>query len=177
MNTEQTTKNAFPETKPVLAASFSHRQLCKKAASYLKNVVLYSWHRCQYVVCELERSCESPDAFGFGRSTQLIEVKVSRGDFLSDKKKIWRQFPENGLGNYRSYLCPEGLIKISDLPAFWGLLWIDSEKKITVIKKAEYQESDKASEIAVAMSIMRREGVMPKIFSYKKYTNDKHVFI
>ena len=80
----------------------------------------------------LERVGESPDAFGFsGSSTQLIEVKVSRSDFLSDKKKYWRKYPEHGIGKFRSYLCPEGLIEEKDLPKYWGLLWINEKGKIT----------------------------------------------
>lgn len=67
-------------------------------------------------------SVEEPDAIGF-RSTcsAVIEVKVSRGDFLADAKKPHRQQP--GLGNYRFFLCPEGLLLPDELPAGWGLLY------------------------------------------------------
>jgi DeoR/GlpR family transcriptional regulator of sugar metabolism len=70
--------------------TFTHRELCYKAARYLKNKSLLPFHKCQYVFCELERYGECPDALGFasGSGTQLIEVKTSRSDFLSDKKNI-----------------------------------------------------------------------------------------
>lgn len=170
MNKEQTTNNALPETKPVLSATFSHRQLCKIAANVLKNKGIKPFHRCQYVVCELERHGECPDAFGFSSaSTQLIEAKVSRSDFLSDKKKLWRKFPENGLGNFRSYLCPNGLINIEDLPEKWGLLWVDEYEQVKEIKAPQFQQSSHVSELNLAMSIMRREGISSRIFSYKNY--------
>jgi hypothetical protein len=93
--------------------NFTHRELCFKAAKYLKSNGIQKYHRCPYVVCELERVGESPDAFGFGNSTtQLIEVKVSRNDFLSDKKKHWRLYPHKGLATYRSYLCHINIIII-----------------------------------------------------------------
>ena len=147
--------------------SLSHRNLCFRAAKYLKN-------RCQYVVCELERIGESPDVFGFGStsSTHLIEVKISRSDFLNDKKKYYRKYPEMGIGKFRSYLCMEGLIKDEDLPENWGLLWIDSKGKISEIVKARIQESDHIEELKLITSILRREGIKPQIFSYKKYKND-----
>ena len=107
----QTTEPGM-EYDRVLSAAFSHRDLCFKATKYLRNKGIQPFHKCQYVVCELERAGEIPDAFGFGgSSTQLIEVKVSRSDFLSDKKKYRRKYPEHGIGKFRSDLCPEGLIK------------------------------------------------------------------
>jgi hypothetical protein len=151
----------------------THRELCLKAAKYLRYQGLVPFTRCQYVVCELERVGESPDAFGIsGWSTQLIEVKTSRSDFLADKKKYWRKHPGMGLGTHRSYMCPEGLIQVSDLPKKWGLLYVGSTGKIFEVKKAERQEPNHNSEITVLMSILRREGITPRVFSYKKYANE-----
>lgn len=161
--------------EPMLAAAFSHRELCKKAAKYLKSKGIQPFHKCQYVVCELERATgsESPDAFGIcNNSSQLIEVKVSRSDFLADKKKWFRQNPKQGLGDFRSYLCPEGVIKKYDLPEKWGLLWINDKGKIFEVLKPEKQEACKQEEIYLIMSILRRENIKPQIFSYKKYASD-----
>ena len=156
--------------------TFSHRDLCIKASKYLKYKGLQPFYKCQYVVCELVRATgsESPDAFGFcNNSSQLIEVKVSRADFLADKKKSFRKNPKNGLGDYRSYLCPKGIIKESDLPKYWGLLWVDEKGKIAEIVKPELQVSNKQEEIYLIMSILRRENIKSKIFSYKNYSSKK----
>ena len=148
----------------------THRELCIKGAKYLKNKGIQPFHKCQYVVCELERVGECPDVFGWGgSSTQLIEVKVSRGDFLGDKKKLWRNFPPHGIGLYRSYLCPDGLIKETELPYNWGLLYIDEKGKITEVAKPNSQACNHIEEINLITSILRRENIMPKIFSYKNY--------
>ena len=50
----------------------------------------------------------------------MIEVKVSRSDFFADKKKPERK--AGGVGTYRFYLAPAGLIAVTDLPESWGLL-------------------------------------------------------
>lgn len=68
-------------------------------------------------------SREQPDVIGFrSQCSAIIEVKVSRADFLADFKKPERNIEGKGLGVYRFYLCPEGVIQPSDLPPKWGLL-------------------------------------------------------
>lgn len=151
----------------------THRDLCVNAAKYLKTKGIVPFYKCQYVVCELERMGESPDAFGFSSATtQLIEVKVSRSDFLADKNKDWRKKPFNGLGNYRSYMCPTGLINEQDLPYRWGLLWVNEAGIVTVVAEPTCQESNNVEELRLAMSILRREGIKPQIFSYKNYKTE-----
>ena len=67
---------------------------------------------------------EQPDAIGWRDGVSiLIEAKASRADFLSDKKKSFRANPENGMGDWRFYICPPEVIKPEDLPEGWGLLW------------------------------------------------------
>ena len=161
----------------------THRELCKLAARHLQKKGIKRNGKCQYVVCELERAGECPDAFGFGGShSQLVEVKVSRSDFLSDKKKSWRKNPELGIGEYRSYLCPSGVIGKEDLPEKWGLLWGDEDGNIVEIAAPQPQASNNFEEMQLAASLLRRNGITPKIFDYKKYkyenirANSKPIF-
>lgn len=92
---------------------------------------------------------EIPDAIGWLRSgvSLLIECKASRGDFLSDASKPSRSSrpgakaglrtdpgpgslgpafdpppKTQGLGAYRFYLTPRGLVQPEELPKGWGLL-------------------------------------------------------
>ena len=151
----------------------THRNLCLKGARYLRSKGIHPYHKGQYSVCELERCGECPDAFAWGgSSTQLIEAKVTRSDFLSDKKKLWRNNPSYGIGKYRSYICPTNLIKPEELPEYWGLLYVDEKGKITEIVKAEPQESNHMEEINLITSILRREGVKQQMFNYKKYKTE-----
>lgn len=153
--------------------NITHRELCELGAKYMFRNGTIPFNKPKYVVCELERIGECPDVFGFGFAyTQLLEVKVSRSDFLSDKKKDWRIKPEIGLGQYRSYLCPENLIKENELPENWGLFYVNDEGKIRMIKKPEHQVSSSIQEVNLIASIMRREQLKPQVFSYKKYKNN-----
>lgn len=78
---------------------------------------------------------EYPDVIGFGMGDHsvLVECKCSRADFLADRKKFFRKNPEQGMGTFRFYLCPEGLIRTDELPKGWGLLWIDEMNKIKCV--------------------------------------------
>lgn len=145
-----------------------HRSLCNLAAKWLRKPKLNQPY-CPYVVVELvTASSESPDVFGWNYwATVLVEVKVSRSDFLADAKKFFRQNPERGVGAFRYYCSPEGLITEEDLPENWGLLW-EKDGRITIVKDAKRQSPNAQSEITMLTSIMRREGIKPQIFDYKK---------
>jgi hypothetical protein len=84
-------------------------------------------YRCGVVLSE--QACgsgEMPDAIGWKKACHsvLVESKMSRGDFLADRDKRFRQKPEMGVGCERYYLAPRGLIRIEELPIGWGLLEI-----------------------------------------------------
>lgn len=100
----------------------THRQLCDRAAHWLQ-----SSKNCKVVLIERNTGgcAEEPDAIGWtwDAFSYLIEVKVSRSDFLADKKKDHRRRPHTGMGRQRFYLCPKGMIKPEEVPEGWGLLW------------------------------------------------------
>jgi len=74
---------------------------------------------------------EIPDIIGFGSwgFSVVVEVKASRSDFLSDKKKFFRINPEEGMGSQRFYCCPAGMIKKDELPEGWGLIYVNEKLK------------------------------------------------
>jgi hypothetical protein len=78
---------------------------------------------------------EQADVVGF-RSTcsAIIEVKVSRSDFLADAKKPERAGMKPGIDLYRFYLCPPELILPGDLPPKWGLLHGSGRKVTEVVR-------------------------------------------
>jgi hypothetical protein len=69
---------------------------------------------------------------GHNDGSIVLEAKVSRADFLADAKKPHRQ-PGKGLGRWRYYLCPEGLISPDELPLGWGLLYASERGVIQAI--------------------------------------------
>lgn len=106
--------------------SYTHSDLVKIAYKWvLKN------SSCGVAFKELNSIAgEYADVIGFGSGGRsvLVEVKVSRSDFLADKKKSFRINPEKGMGSERYYCCPNGLIKVSDLPQGWGLIYVNNGK-------------------------------------------------
>lgn len=126
---------------------------------------------CGVVFKELNCGSEYADVIAFGQSRSvLIEVKVSRSDFFADFKKPFRKYPERGMGKYRYYCCPEGLIKQHELPTGWGLIYVNRNKAICVHKpviehtnergnkyRAMYSfEYNQEAERAVMYSALRR---------------------
>lgn len=85
---------------------------------------------------------EWADAFGVGIISRdarscVIEVKVSRGDFLSDFKKKHR-LTDNPFVTERYYLAPHGMLKTEEIPERWGLLeYYPESDKILVAKRAK----------------------------------------
>jgi hypothetical protein len=129
-----------------------HNRLCHMAAKWLR-----SKKNCVFSVAEVvATSSEIPDAIGFKAwDTIIVEVKVSRADFLKDKAKRVRLNPSQGMGRLRYYLCPVGMIHPDEVPEKWGLLYTD-EKRISEVKQAYFQDSAKDCELNMAVSVIRR---------------------
>jgi hypothetical protein len=110
----------------------THQQLVQRSVVWLRS------YRCGVVLSE--QACvsgEMPDAIGWKRACHsvLVECKVSRGDFLADREKPFRQKPESGVGCERYYLVPERLIREDELPDGWGLLECRG-RKIEVVRRS-----------------------------------------
>lgn len=145
----------------------THSELITLAAKWLEK------KGCALVITDMTHGGpETPDAIGFHpfKST-LIECKASRSDFLADAKKAFRVMPERGMGSYRYYCAPKGMLKPDELPANWGLLECE-DKAIRETKKPErFHEWGKDQELCLMLSAMRRIGHnAPKGYSVKCYT-------
>lgn len=111
----------------------NHKSLCDIAVRWLKRANGSNGPGCQFAVSEVATGWngEMPDAIGFKteygyQGSVLVEVKVSRSDFLADFKKPHRCGDADALGNWRYYMCPEGVINPQDIPPKWGLLYVNN---------------------------------------------------
>ncbi|WP_247391753.1 hypothetical protein [Ralstonia pseudosolanacearum] len=130
---------------------------------------------------------EQADVIGF-RSTcsAVVEAKAYRADFLADRKKPHRS--AGGLGVYRFYLCPPGVIELEDLPSGWGLLYADGQR-ITDVRRptgnlwpaygvsvgdwGDFQhQPDERGERGVLYSIARRRSLTRSDERYEKRLQD-----
>lgn len=118
----------------------NHRALCVLAVEWLKRAHSKGGPGCSIAMHEVSGhvSTEIVDAIGFrsrrpgGHGSTVVEVKVTRSDFLADRQKRHRACPDDGMGAFRYYMAPEGVIALSDLPAKWGLLEVDKNLRIRV---------------------------------------------
>lgn len=94
-----------------------HEALCEKAAKWLKRNGFGVVGTNVWATGSRERA----DCVGFRATCSvLIEAKASRADFKCDSNKPERH--QGGVGTYRFYVAPEGLISVGELPPGWGLL-------------------------------------------------------
>lgn len=108
----------------------THADLVKRAVRWLR-----SEHRCSIVLAEMTCTAPSiPDAIGWHGSfwSILVECKVSRSDFMADRKKLIHLDPDNAPGQERWYLTPPGILKPQDVPAGWWLAEV-YEKRIVKV--------------------------------------------
>lgn len=148
-----------------------HRELCVLTGKWLRRNHTHP-PSCPYVAVEIvTANQETPDVFGWNYwTTVLIEVKVSRSDFLADKGKPFRLSTEDGIGEHRYYCCPKGLIKPSEVPQYWGLIY-EEGGTFSLVKEAERQSANHRAELTICTSIMRREGIGGKLFDYRNEKN------
>jgi len=118
-----------------------HGELVEIALRWLRRANSAGGHGCQVALseCWVKSQGERPDAIGWrtgtgwGDGTVLVGVKTSRADFLADARKPHRLAPSTGVGRWRYYLCPEGLIQPDELPERWGLLWVGPRKAVHAV--------------------------------------------
>ncbi len=117
----------------------THAELCSLAHAWLKRSASAGGPACQIAFREVKVQTrgEAADAIGFRLVSDechsvLIECKTSRADFLADRKKPHRH-AATGMGTYRYYLAPAGLIKTDELPRRWGLIEVDERNRLRVV--------------------------------------------
>ena len=120
----------------------SHTDLVDRAERWLRGT-----KQCKPVFIEVGsgamEACEFPDAMGFGpHSSIVVECKSSRSDFLSDKRKPHREYPDLAMGNARYYMCEPSVINESELIRNgMGLLYV-YRRKVKVIKESRFFQSN-----------------------------------
>ncbi|MBU9236623.1 hypothetical protein KTD19_30080 [Burkholderia multivorans] len=130
---------------------------------------------------------EQADVIGFrSNCSAVIEAKATRSDFFADVRKPHRV--SGGLGVYRFYLCPPDVIRVSELPERWGLLYADRRGIREVLRPtgngwpsfrsaigdwpAFQHEPDLEAERGVLFSIARRRSLSRSDELYERKLQD-----
>lgn len=94
-----------------------------------------------------------------GGNITEYEVKISRGDFLADKKKRKFKYYEQEvfrlMPNRFHYVCPTGLIQVNEIPKYAGLIYYNEGGILEVIKKAPLINKLKHDSIKIMSKIVR----------------------
>lgn len=116
---------------------------------------------------------EIPDVIGFGRfgNSVVIECKVSRSDFLSDKKKPFRMDSELGMGVYRLFACPWGLIEPEEVPKQWGLLYVNKKGYARIQKKVLPKRPYETNKNAFKSNLLSEHQLMMNALNRFRYRN------
>jgi len=78
------------------------------------------------------------DAVGLNlkrREVRVIEVKATNADFIRDKKLFGAKTSYFVHAHYSYIMCPTGVIKPTDLPHGYGLLYVNDRDEIEIAKK------------------------------------------
>ena len=86
----------------------------------------------------------------------MIEVKVSRADFLRDKKKLFRWDEDKGVGNFRYYCCPRQLIGPLEVPDGWGLIYVYPNGNARQVLSPNHKKANYEAERNILYSYARR---------------------
>jgi hypothetical protein len=112
----------------------THADLVHAAHHWARNSL-----KCAAVLAECGAAgIEIPDviAWGSNGTSIVVECKATRADFLADKKKFFRVRPDQGMGAFRWFFTPKGLVDRSELPPQWGL----AELRGSRVFKVKYPE-------------------------------------
>ena len=152
---------ATKERKELIPSSGStHGDLVKRAGRWLKSL------GCSAILEEMTAytyNGETPDAIGWTSSQSIVvEVKVSRADFLRDRKKRFRGNHIKGMGSWRFYLVPQGILNPEDCPEGWGIYEVQG-RRVCHLAGVDYRNAMQPpfvpclrSERAMLVSAVRR---------------------
>lgn len=136
----------------MIARVMTHAELVAVAARWLRTM------RCGVVLTERASvAAEIPDAIGwkYGAS-HLVECKVSLRDFRRDANKPWRK-DGMGMGVYRWYLTPPGLLTDVYSLGQWGLVEWDGRRCMVRHQAGRRERVDfAAGEVHLLVSELRR---------------------
>jgi len=140
----------------------THKEGVKRVAAWLSGTKRMAVVMAERVVTACT---ETPDAIAWsGRGESiLVEVKVSRSNFHADKAKIFRRDEDYGVGTFRYFAAPAGILKPEDLPEGWGLLAIH-QYQIRELVAPAVKSANRVNEVAMLVSAIRRLELAATVF-------------
>lgn len=116
-----------------VAEKMTHAELVEISHRWLSHEL-----QCSFVLREMRHlhdMGEIQDAPGIKISwgeigSILVECKATRADYLADRQKKFRQDSRGGVGAFRFFCAPGGIILPEDLPPRWGLVVVNGRRTL-----------------------------------------------
>lgn len=148
----------------------THRELVQRAGKWLLSRNYYT------VLLERQTFCkEVPDAIGWASlgDSAVVEVKVSRADFLADLKKPHRNSPDS-FGAKRYYYCTDDVIDKDELPDGWGLIYAREYHSRFIKESSGFERSHKSllGELAFLARTYRKVGIGVQVVPLEVVTGE-----
>lgn len=132
-----------------MARTYSVKKMTEKVGQYGLFIRFHSG--AKYMVPNMCYCLGEADMFLVQRNdySHEFEVKISRSDFLADKKKKKKhcnlQFPLGGMKtpNKFSYVVPKDMIKVEEVPDYAGLYYIWHDGGISEVKAPKFLHKSK----------------------------------
>ena len=114
--------------------------------------VYHNWlGAAQYMMANICYALGEADMLMIRRSgyVEEFEVKITRGDFLADRKKLMKhqrlQAPNGWVTpNKFSYVVPKAMVKVEEVPEYAGLFyWCPKSGYIHTVKAPKFLHKDK----------------------------------
>lgn len=137
----------------------NHQELVHRATKWLRS------RKCNVVLAEptAVSGLEIPDAIGWSPSgattntSVLVECKVSRSDFLQDRKKGTRtSASDKQLGNERWFMTTRRLLDPEEIPEGWGLVEVTEQKAFVVKPPIRHRSKNEHAEQVLLITALGR---------------------
>lgn len=97
-----------------------------------------------------------------GFTRYAYEVKVSRSDFLREKKNPLKTRAAYLMSNYFSFVAPMGMIKPEEIPVEAGLIEVDAEERLHDTVPAPYRDVPEPNVLLMAAVCRRANAIERK---------------
>lgn len=121
----------------------SEATIIKALRSYFQNGYNYRIENAFIFSWECDFFCTNRDHYSFE-----FEVKISRSDFKNDLKKKKHEYLNSGIHPLKAYLpnrfyyaVPKGLVSVSEVPSYAGLIYVDGF--VSIEKRAPFIHKNK----------------------------------
>jgi len=141
-------KELYLEKQREIERRKPHHDLGTRFAKYLQDNGKITWENIEFRIEDIDSAgnktiqCVRPDVFSMLPTFNIekmnpccYEIKVSRSDFLVDLKNPEKRGAAMKISEAMYYVCPKDMIKVSEIPDGFGLIYEKKIGEFEIVKK------------------------------------------